>query len=1003
VIDLKTIDWSKVDGHQIPEIICIETLQEYGERLQEWADERPRGFFTRLQKVRVRKTRARKEVDWWEEPLAAKVQVCPKNFRPAHMQVCEKDSRLDRFKPTGETRKAEKISAGSPSVPEAQHPFVPYLNKLFEPGDRICIMAIHSTEEWAPGQAKTNSYFQSLEMTVAEDSLPMLDGLQKQGWHLYVCMSPLVEGSTRRTKDRVAAVRSVYCEADENGLAVREEMRKAVAAEEIPVPHYVIESSPGKFQFIWLVEEFATTAQQEQMNSSLQVRFKTDPASVDCVRVLRLPGFKNLKPVYGPDFPTSRIVFENKKNTPRYRPEDFKIQIVDPVRAADYREPIADEEINKIVNYLADALNEAGVEFGDVTNLPSGAVQIHLIECPWGYEHSEGKRGNADVFVNSDGSLGFWCFHTHCAGRDWDVFREELENRAGHKLKFGGSAGLAVCESVTFDEYRQMMWEQYGIIYSQPKTETTAEPTAAKEIEPEPAKVVPPVTEQPAAPVIVEPPTEKAETSAEPPKEPKYTGDKRQLEAEYCASLSKQNLTALAEQSPTEQTEPAEQEEITFREKKPAVTVTVIDSDGAFNPNIEEKVPPYDESLVRGFFETAVKLVAGGTSMPIQFPHIIAKTICGLRWSVEESYFQDCDAEARLYTLNIGAKGTSKGWSMKRCRQLFTNFGSELPAHQESQKIKIWDGTDSGAGLKEAFFDYPADAGILLYIDETYELGAKARADRNPEIISTMLTLAESTNIGRGKAKKDERKVKTDARLASLLCVQPDIIPIVFAGMKAGALGFFDRLTLEFAEPRKKGRTPKMEDKKDEVKDFYTKFLGLSKLHINQGEKARRCIEEYWESLSEEEQTGVRRSKSIYLDHFLIQASLMAGCERPKTVGTTTVRDALDAIANDERQTIIRRIYLNTEITDKIGFYSFKLKRIAGKQWEALRAGAAPENVALTVAQLCDLTNARRDNEEHLFMRSWQVCGPMYFKQCTEKVQVKGRKTEYFIVRPENL
>ena len=790
-------------------------------------------------------------------------------------------------------------------------------------------MGIHSTEKWESGQAKTHSWFQSLEMTVAADSLPRLNVLQGQGWHLYVCMSPLVAGSTHRKKDRVAAIRSVYCEADENGEAVREEMRKAVAAGEIPVPHYAIESSPGKFQFIWLVEGFTTTAQQEQMNSSLQVRFKTDPASVDCVRVLRLPGFLNLKPKYGPDFPVSRIV--GKKNAPRYHPEDFKIKIVDPVRAADYREPIADEEINKIVNFLADALNEAGVEFGDITNLPSGAVKIHLTECPWGDEHSDNKRGDADLFVNSDGSLGFWCFHSHCAARDWAVFRQELEDRAGHKLQFGES-GVIVGEGVSAEEYKKML-EQLGA---------------------QPGQIV----EQPP----VENKTE--EVTARPKDE------------------------TVAENNPVEQ--PTE----------PPVEIKVTDN-AATDASLDERVPPYDKNLIRGIYETAVELVAGGTSMPVQFPHIIAKTFFGLRAAVQGIDFQDCDAEPRLYTLNIGETGTSKGWSMERSRKLFTNFGKELPGNRGAQDIKIWDGADSGAGLKECFFDPPANAGVLLYLDETIELGQKARADRNPEIVSVLLALSDSTNLARGLKDKDKRKQKTDARLAMVMCVQPDIIPAAFAGIKTGTLGLFNRITPEFSDPVIPRGTPKMEDQKDKVEEFYAKYIGLdfSKMHINQGGFAKARIEDYWNSLPLREQTEVRRKKNIYLDQFMIRLALMVGCKKINPIGETSLQDADDAIANDQRQAIIRRLYLNTQTTDVIGVYLDKLKKITGKQMEKIRHGVAPEVAALTQRDYVKLTNAHRENEEHIFERAWRPFVGMYLMSIT-KPQAGGPKTVWYVPRP---
>lgn len=857
--------------------------------------------------------------------------------------------------------------------PQGQpHPYIAYLRRLFKPGDRTCVMLIHSTREWAPGKSETITGFQSLEEVTKPDTLPTMHALQKEGWHIYVCMNPLVDGAQNRKKDRVAAVRSVYVEADGNGVAVREEISKAVAAGEIPAPHTVVESSPGKFQFVWFVDGFTTTAQQEQMNSSLQVRFNTDASAIDCVRVLRLPGFLNLKPKYAPNFPISQIVEEN--DAPRYHPEDFKIKIVNPAQKEMDRPAIASEEINKILDFVTEAMDAAGVAYGKIKDLPSGALQIHLIECPWGDGHSENKRGDADVFVNSDGSLGFYCFHASCALRDWAAFRQELEFHAGYKLQFGEPGAKAlVGDTVTAEEYKEML---KGLMVD-PNTTSNPEATSATEAV---------VIEANGEAAIVDGGV-KTETHSEP--KPIHLAESVPnpvvLPADFVPPVPATLLTGT-------------QSDLTLEAS--SGHITEIDKP-TFDLSIEEKVPAYDEKLVRGFYGEAVDLVAGGTSMPVQFPHIIAKTICGLRWAVEGARFEDCDSEPRFYSLIIGEKGTSKGWSAKRCRQLFTNFGREDVQDQKVQRIKIWDGADSGAGLKECFFDEPADAGICLYVDETFELGAKARADRNPEIISTMLSLADSTNVSRGKAGEEGRKRKNDARLSTILCVQPEIIPVVFSGIKAGALGFFDRLTLEFADPRKPGRTPLMEDQREKVEKFYSRFLLLKKVNIQQGHKAQAYIEDYWQSLPENEQAAVRRKKNLYLDHFLIQAGLMAGCEKPKTAGETHLQDALDAIANDQRQAIIRRLHVTTEVSDNIGFYISKFKKIWEKQGAAIQGGADPVSVALTQREYFKRTNAHRNNEEHIAERAWKPFGQMYLMSIT-KTQSAGPKATWYVPKPES-
>jgi hypothetical protein len=612
----------------------------------------------------------------------------------------------------------------------------------------------------------------------------------------------------------------------------------------------------------------------------------------------------------------SRIVEENLSGKDRYRPEDFKIKLVDPVRdEKDTDDPLSSGEVQRIVNFVTDALDEAGVVYKEVRELPSGAAQICLTECLWGDEHSDNKRGGADAFVNSDGTLGFYCFHSHCQGRDWAVFRAELEERAGHRLKFGesGEDKVIVSKPVSVEEYKEM----------------------------------------------------------------------------------------IAEQQPQETTKQASVVSNGIGTDNSEIVLTDAGGNVAFDLNPDEVVPPYNKNLVRGFYADAVDLIAGGTTMPVQFPHLLSKTYLGLRMAVQGVYLQDCEAETRVQGLLIAEKGGSKGWSEKRTRKLFTCFDKVEPGDQQAQRIKILDGVDSGAGLKEAFFDHPADAGILLYIDETADLGAKVRSDRNPEIFTTILTLADNTRITRSKAKREDRKSKHDARLAMVMCVQPDIIPVAFAGVKAGPLGLWSRLTLEYSSPVEPGREPKMEDRKSEIEKFYAKYLLLdfSKVRINQNDRARKRLEDYWNSLPPNERTEIRRKKNMYVNQFLIQAGQMAGCKELKNVGETTLQDAADAIEDDIRQNIIRRLYLSTEITDNVSGYLAKLKAITNKQREAIQQGAVPESVALTQRDYCNLTHGYRDNEEHFFDRAWRVFTPMYLITIN-KAQKGGRKTVWYVPKP---
>ncbi len=66
--------------------------------------------------------------------------------------------------------------------------------------------------------------------------------------------------------------------------------------ESMPPPSAIVESSPGKYQVFWfLTEATHDLTVVEQIEDGLAATFGGDPAATDCARVLRLPGFPNLK------------------------------------------------------------------------------------------------------------------------------------------------------------------------------------------------------------------------------------------------------------------------------------------------------------------------------------------------------------------------------------------------------------------------------------------------------------------------------------------------------------------------------------------------------------------------------------------------------------------------------------------------------------------------------------------------------------------------------------
>jgi len=189
------------------------------------------------------------------------------------------------------------------------HPASDYLSALFVPNDLIAVMLLRDREtptHWfaLAGEAASSKY---------------LERLQKKndvGYNVYVCMNPLSD--KRRVKENVAAIRTLYLDQDVNGLESLEKISKSVL---VPKPHFILETSPGKFQTVWCVDGIQPVEQEGLLRALIQ-EFGGDPAASDMTRVLRLPGFANRK---YPSKPVVQIV-ENSFDGGSYAREDFKVK-----------------------------------------------------------------------------------------------------------------------------------------------------------------------------------------------------------------------------------------------------------------------------------------------------------------------------------------------------------------------------------------------------------------------------------------------------------------------------------------------------------------------------------------------------------------------------------------------------------------------------------------------------------------------------------------------------
>jgi len=87
----------------------------------------------------------------------------------------------------------------------------------------------------------------------------------------------------------------------------------------VPLPNFVLDTSPGKHQVVWRVEGL-DTSHAETLLRALASQYGGDPAATDISRLLRLPGFTNRK--YNDAF----VVRVHHETDALYHGQDFHVQ-----------------------------------------------------------------------------------------------------------------------------------------------------------------------------------------------------------------------------------------------------------------------------------------------------------------------------------------------------------------------------------------------------------------------------------------------------------------------------------------------------------------------------------------------------------------------------------------------------------------------------------------------------------------------------------------------------
>lgn len=114
---------------------------------------------------------------------------------------------------------------------------------------------------------------------------------------VYVSINAIRPQRRARTREAIGVIRHVFLDADKDGDGV---LHAIGARRDLPLPSYVIRSSPGRLHVLWQVTGF-TKEGAETLQKQLAGELGTDKAATSCAQLTRLPGFLNHKYTPGCD------------------------------------------------------------------------------------------------------------------------------------------------------------------------------------------------------------------------------------------------------------------------------------------------------------------------------------------------------------------------------------------------------------------------------------------------------------------------------------------------------------------------------------------------------------------------------------------------------------------------------------------------------------------------------------------------------------------------------
>ena len=182
---------------------------------------------------------------------------------------------------------------GPPARPHNANAAVDYLNTLYQPDDRLAIVAVgrHGPDP------KVEQRVVAARAATRPGYQRFLRHLNATGHDIFVSMNPIRPKTQSREKADVLEVRRLQLDLDKNGPDSLRQVLSDVNAGDLPAPAAVIRSSRQNYQVVWHTTPGAWTPDAaEDAMRRLASHYGGDSSVAEVARVMRLPGFRNKKP-----------------------------------------------------------------------------------------------------------------------------------------------------------------------------------------------------------------------------------------------------------------------------------------------------------------------------------------------------------------------------------------------------------------------------------------------------------------------------------------------------------------------------------------------------------------------------------------------------------------------------------------------------------------------------------------------------------------------------------